>query len=376
MKAKVVEFITNLSDGGAENLVKDYAIMLRDRMDVTVLTIRNFTHTAVYRTLKENGVKIVSVYPRWNIAVKLFNKIFGRWYIPYKLNQLIQNEKPDCIHAHLYILKYLKRISGKIQGIKLLYSCHSGPSRYFGPDFPEQTDAAKYLIEHNNLQFVALHEDMRDEINAMFGVNDTVVIRNGVDFRRFENLAETQAEIRKELGIPETAFVVGHVGRFTFQKNHEFLIEVFREVCKKSPNAVLLLVGSGDLREQVENKLREYNLLDRTKILSNRTDVPRLMKAMDVFVFPSIIEGFGIVLVEAQISGLRCLISDAVPAETHLSHLAIPMELAAGPERWAEAALAAESYSDLPNRLEEYDMRREIDRLEQLYCAKNPSGAM
>lgn len=367
MKGKVVEFITNLSDGGAETLVKDYAIMLQDRMDVTVLTIRNFTHTAVYKMLREHGVKIVSVYPRWNLGVKLFNKLLGKWYIPYKLAKILKEEAPDCIHVHLYLLKYVKQIADQIRGIKLLYSCHSVPSRYFGKDYPEQTEAAKYLIAHNDLRFVALHDEMRDELNEMFGVDNTVVIRNGVDFRRFQNTGESRAEIRQELGIPENAYVLGHVGRFTFQKNHGFLIDVFREACRKNPDACLLLVGSGDLQGQIEAQLRDYGLRERVKILSHRSDVPRILRAMDVFVFPSVIEGFGIVLVEAQISGLRCLISDAVPAQTHLSPLAIPLELAAGPERWADAALDPALLSGYPDRLREYDMCREIDRLAALY---------
>lgn len=367
MKGKVVEFITNLNDGGAETLVKDYAIMLQGKLDVTVLTIRNFTHTGVYKTLREHGVKIVSVYPRWNLGIKLFNKLFGRWYIPYKLTKILREEDPECIHVHLYLLKYVIQIAEAIRGMKLLYTCHNEVSHYFGPDYPEQTKAARYLIKHNNLRFVALHDDMRVELNEMFGVNNTAVIRNGVDFSRFSGIEETGDEIRRELGIPEHAYVLGHVGRFTRQKNHEFLVEVFREACAKDPNAFLLMVGNGELQEQVEQKLHQYGLRDRVLILSHRTDIPRLMKAMDVFVFPSSWEGFGIVLVEAQISGLRCLISEAVPTVTHLSELAIPMELADGAEKWAEVALNRSLLSTFPDRLYEYDMRREIDNLEMLY---------
>lgn len=367
MNGKVVEFITNLSDGGAENLVKDYAIMLRDRMDVTVLTIRNFTHTAVYRTLRERGVKIVSVYPKWNLGVKLFNKIFGRWYIPYRLTQLLQAEAPDCIHVHLYLLKYVKRIAENIRGIKLLYTCHNEVSHYFGEKYPEQTAAARYLIENNDLRFVALHDQMRDQLNEMFGVDNTVVIRNGVDFGRYSQISESREEIRARIGVPRDAYVVGHVGRFTEQKNHPFILDMFQAVLRKEPTAFLLLVGAGEDMAAMVEKAKCMDVADRMLILSHRTDVPELMKAMDVFVFPSKWEGFGIVLVEAQISGLRCLISEAVPAETHLSPLAIPMELAEGPQKWAEAALDRKMFSGFPDRLYEYDMRREIDRLESLY---------
>lgn len=370
MKFKVVEFITNLSDGGAETLVKDYAIMLQDRMDVTVLTIRNFTHTAIYKMLKEHNVKIVSVYPKWNLGVKVFNKLFGRWYIPYKLTKILKEEDPDCIHVHLYLLKYVKRIADAIRGKKLLYTCHNVASHYFGPDYPEQTDAAEYLIKHNGLQMVALHDDMRRELDEMFGVSNTAVIRNGVDFSRFTDITEPKEEIRRDLGIPENAYVLGHVGRFTLQKNHEFLVEVFREAAAKNLDAFLLMVGNGELQEQIEQKLEAYGLRDRAMILSHRTDVPRLMKAMDVFIFPSSWEGFGIVMVEAQLCGLRCLPSEAVPDATHLSELVLPMQLSDGAEKWAEVALDRNLLSRFPDRLYEYDMKREIDRLEALYREK------
>lgn len=368
MKARIIEFITNLSDGGAEHLVKDYATMIDERkFDVYVLTIRNFTNTAVYKELKKNGIKIISVYPTWNIIIKIFNKVFGKLYIDYRLKSIIKEISPDAIHAHLYILKYLNRIARDIKGIRLFYTCHSVPSRYFGRQYPEQTKAAKALIKNNNLRLIALHDEMREELNEMFCVDNTVVIRNGINLKKYNNIQESKNDIRGSLGIPSNAYVVGHIGRFIDLKNHDFLIKIFNEILKKKDNSYLLLVGDGELRSNIEKQIHEMNLDRHVKILSHRDDVPRLLKAMDVFVFPSKVEGFGIVAIEAQAVGLRCVMSDAVPESTHVTKYAIPLSLKESAEKWADVILDDKIVSDYPDTLFEYDMNLEIKKLEKLY---------
>ena len=109
------------------------------------------------------------------------------------------------------------------------------------------------------------------------------------------------------------------------------------------------------------------NLDDSVIILSHRADVPRLMRAMDVFIFPSKIEGFGIAAIEAQAAGLRCLISDTVPTSTHISELAIPLSLELSPVEWATIALNRDIFSEYSDRIEDYDMNKEIKKLEKLY---------
>lgn len=188
MKTRVIEFIRDLSDGGAETLVKDYVKLIdKNKFDLYVLTIRNFTNTAVYKQVHELGIEIIPIYPKWNFLIKLFNKLFGKQYIDYKMRKIITQIRPSCIHAHLYTLDYLFRISSSLHDVKLYYTCHSIPERYFGEKYEKQTRAAEYLIQKKGMRMIALHDNMRDELNQMFGVNNTITIKNGIDLNRYRN---------------------------------------------------------------------------------------------------------------------------------------------------------------------------------------------
>ena len=135
----------------------------------------------------------------------------------------------------------------------------------------------------------------------------------GIDLEPFRT-APSREEVRRELGIPADAPVVGHVGGFGPAKNHAFLLKVAVEVLKSRPEVRFLMVGDGPLRPQIETMARDLGIEKSVAFAGYRSDVPRLMlSAMDVFAFPSIAEGLGIALIEAQAAGLRCLVSDAVP---------------------------------------------------------------
>lgn len=141
------------------------------------------------------------------------------------------------------------------------------------------------------------------------------VLYCGIDLEPFIKSVD-RIEIRQELGIPSDAFVLGHVGRFVELKNHDFLLSMFAEVVHQAPRAYLLLVGDGPLRKKIKQKVQRLGLLDKVIFVGVRPDVPRLMLgAMDVFIFPSLYEGLGLVLVEAQAAGLPAVISDTVPSE-------------------------------------------------------------
>ena len=146
--------------------------------------------------------------------------------------------------------------------------------------------------------------------------------------------------------------MIGHVARFVPMKNHTFLIDVMVEVVKRHPQAYLLLIGDGPLRETIETKVHNVGLHDNVKFLGMRDDVPRLaLGAMDVFVFPSISEGLGLALVEAQAAGLPCIFTDIIPNEATVNeHLEHRLSLQSSPAIWAETALKAVSARAIPSR--------------------------
>ena len=209
----------------------------------------------------------------------------------------------------------------------------------------------------------------------MFGEKTPfTVIPNAIDCSKFCFDSEIRNEMRKSLHI-EDKFVVGHVGRFTYQKNHGFLIDVFNEIHKINPKAVLLLIGDavGNMSyyEKAKQKVQQYGLTGCVQFLGMRNDVPLLMQAMDCFVFPSKFEGLGIVGVEAQAAGLPCFFSDTITQELGITKLAHFISLNESPAKWAEIILnnRKTERKDMQPEIaaEGYDVKYEIHKLEKIY---------
>ncbi len=208
----------------------------------------------------------------------------------------------------------------------------------------------------------------------LFGDKKFYVIPNGFETERFKFSRSGRDSIRRELGLSDDKFVLGHVGRFNDQKNHTFLLKIFRETARINPDAYLLLVGSGPDMDKIKALIQEHEYKDRIIVYgeSNRTE--DLYSAMDIFVFPSKHEGLGIVLIEAQISGLPCVASDAVPGEAMISHefTFLPLE---NETKWAEVIDGySKNISDRGNRYSEnessimkYDIVSNAEYVSDLY---------
>lgn len=174
----------------------------------------------------------------------------------------------------------------------------------------------------------------------MFGNRDFQVINNAIDTRCFLFDEKNRQKKRIELGI-ENNFVVGCVGRFELQKNQKFSIEIFEELLKKIPSAVLLLIGSGSMEAEIKEMVSLKRISTAIKFLGNRRDVAELYQAMDVFLFPSLFEGLGIVGVEAQAAGTPTVCTDTLPEEINVTPLIHRISLSNKPEAWVEKIIEA-----------------------------------
>jgi len=181
----------------------------------------------------------------------------------------------------------------------------------------------------------------------MFGKKAKVkLLNNGVDLSFFRFYPEDRIRIREEFGLGDQ-LVIGHVGRFHEQKNHRYLLEVFKGILEKRNDAVLLLVGTGSLEGQIRKWIAELGLQDRVIMAGQRFDIPQLLSAMDVFVFPSLHEGMPNTVIEAQATGLPCVIADTITREANITGLVQYLPLTSSASQWTEAALAA---AELPRR--------------------------
>lgn len=163
---------------------------------------------------------------------------------------------------------------------------------------------------------------------------------NAIDVKRFEYSEEIRKKIREELGVAEDEFLCGHAGTFTVPKNHSFLLDVFSEICKRNNKAKLLLIGEGVLKDAMIEKAKMLNVYDKIVFRQNLPNVNEHMMAMDLFIFPSFFEGFGMVSLEAQATGLNVIQSDTVPKDTHLTDCVLALSLSEAPSLWAENALS------------------------------------
>ncbi len=169
------------------------------------------------------------------------------------------------------------------------------------------------------------------------------IIYNAIDVRRFTYDEKVRAAARKQLGISQE-LVLGHVGRFEYQKNHPYLLEVFAAVCRERKDAVLLLLGEGKDRPAMEERCKQMGIADRVRFMGNRKDTERYYQAMDIFLLPSFFEGLPGVLMEAQAAGLRCFVSDTVTREAKATDLVTYLSIDKPAESWAKEILKRADY--------------------------------
>lgn len=209
----------------------------------------------------------------------------------------------------------------------------------------------------------------------MFGKDSHfTVIPNAIDCEKYRFNENIRNQVRQTLGI-EDQFVVGHVGRFTYQKNHSFLLDIFHEIHKQNPRSVLLLVGDAvedmSFYRAAKEKVKQYHLEDCVQFLGMRNDVPQLMQAMDCFVFPSKFEGLPVVGIEAQAAGLPCYFADTITREVGVTELAQFLPLKNNARQWAERIMQVPAVSRY-NANEKvaqagYDISTAINKVENLY---------
>ena len=165
------------------------------------------------------------------------------------------------------------------------------------------------------------------------------VLNNAISTKEYTFRPELRRRKRHEMDL-DNALVIGHVGRFTTVKNHSFLLDVFNEIVTLRPNAKLLLVGYGELRSAMEEKVTALGLRDKVIFTGIRSDINELMMAMDLFLLPSLYEGFPVTGIEAQCTGLPVLLADTITPEAALTPHAFFMPLSRSAHEWAEKALS------------------------------------
>ena len=369
---KLVHFIHGLNTGGAETLVKNYAMLLdKTQFDLTILCHERYD-SPYESILAAAGIPVIYVCDEIKTWGKkdLFSRGRNCIELYIRTRRHLRQLNPDIIHYHLILSSYL-RFAHIPSHSSVLLTVHSDPRRLWlngNKDRTHDYQCTNWLLRHYNMHLIALHEDMRRELMEMFHTDKVFRLNNGINLEAYHKTIEVATK-RQKLGIPEAAFVVVHVGRFNAVKNHEYLVQVFAEIKKRRQDAFLLMVGSGAEEERIRQKLEEMELSDAYTILHNRTDVPELLLASDAAVFPSVVEGLGIALIEIQAAGLPCIASTGVPQSAAISNKIRFLSLDESPEVWAEEllSLCADETPIRYDGIDEWDIRKNVKQLEAIY---------
>lgn len=322
-KVKILHVLGGLNYGGAETFILNvYSNCNRDILQFDAL-VRDSVNLQENRW-KDLGGSVYKTAP--------FPKAIFKNYFQTK-NFLKENaDKYDAIHIHANALVYvLPIVFAKKYGWKKII-LHSHNTRSKAAEFLHKINRALLLDKID----VCLSCGV-DAGKWMFGKREFQIINNGINIEKYRYSAATVLKKREELGFSSSDFVVGNVGRFSKQKNHEFLVNVFEEVLKQVPCAKLLLVGDGELKKEIEERVQYKKISDKVVILSNRNDVPELLQAMDVFLFPSLYEGLSIALIEAQAAGLPCVISSNIDEKSALTDQVVKLDLTDSLSKWADS---------------------------------------
>lgn len=354
-KAKVLHIIPNFGVGGAEKLVLDYlSYSDENKVDIRALSLYENGDTHYDKLVKEEKLKVYYLDKKPGLDYSMIKKI----------RKILDKFNPDVIHSHLYCMKYLLPSIIRRKNIKIFHTIHNEPRKDAkGIDMVANKLAFKYF----GVTPIALTDDLKNKVNVYYGTNNSVTVNNGICLNKFKKVNVSTYNAREGLGLPPESFVVGHVGRFFKQKNHTFILDIFADVLKKREDSFLLLVGDGELREEIENKADKIGIKSNVKFLGIREDIPNIIKAMDVFLFPSLHEGFPITLIEAQATGVKCVISSVIDKNSILSENTLVINLEDSIEHWSEVILNPSLKNDEFRNIDDYDITKITEKLIDVY---------
>lgn len=336
MEKRILCIVGLMDAGGAETfLMKIYRQMDKTKyqMDFAVAVERKGFYD---KEILSMGGKIYHLIPKSEGFLKNFKSI-----------QRIVKE-----NGYKYVLRTSQH---SLSAIELLAAYFGGAkARVFrSSNSNTTTGTKKQIMLHNLCMFMPRHfanvriAPSTEAAEFMFGKGciakgKAVLLHNAIDMNVYHFDPVGRKQIREEFGLLDK-FVVGHVGRFNQQKNHTFLLDVFRKLMKEKPNARLVLVGKGELEEQIRKKVRDLRMEPYVIFVGVRQDVSQLLSAFDVFLFPSLYEGMPNTVIEAQATGLPCVIADTITKEADITGLVkyLPLDISAN--EWAEQAIAASS---------------------------------
>lgn len=335
MKAKILHIAGAMNVGGTETMLINLYRKINEKIEFHFISYSN--EEAFYdEEIEKLGGKV--------IRLDSPNKA-GFIGAIKDIKRVIKEEGPyEAVHTHMLFNCGIAMIAAYLSGVKVRVS-HAHTTCDNSESFIRKVyiSVMRIFIKLFSTDFLACSDGAG---RYLFGNNITSnkkykILPNFIDYEKFINCKDKNS-IRKELGIKDNDIVICHIGRFIIAKNHSFLLEVINEMIRRNNKIKLLLVGTGDLKNEIEDKIKELGIEENVYLTGIRNDIPNILNNSDLFILPSIYEGLGLVLLEAQASNVPCLVSEAVQPEVDLNTgLVKQLNLNEGANKWA---LEAENF--------------------------------
>ena len=310
------------SDGIFSCILEYMNAMDKTDLDIQVLATNN-PDKSIVEQIENTGFKVIFIpYIKKNIFKYFLN-----------LYMYILKEKIDIVHVHgSSAIMSVELIAARLAGCKVRIA-HSHNTTC------ENQTIDRILRPLFKISYTNAFACGKDAGKWMFGNKKFRIIPNGRNLRKYEFNSEKRTECRKLLGIQEDSLVIGHVGRFNRQKNHKYVISIFNEIYKKNRNSYLVLVGTGQNLVEIKNLVISLDLEKNVIFTGAIENVSDYLSSFDVMVLPSLYEGLPLVVIEWQIAGLPCIVSDTVTKECAITSLVSFESINKEPKQWANRIL-------------------------------------
>ena len=360
---RIAHIVGKWLGGGVEAVIMNYYRHINhDKIQFDFICDNDSTNIP-YEEIEKMGGKVLLI-PPYQDVVKYHKE----------LKKVLQDGNYRVVHSHINTLSVFSLCAAKCAGVPVrIAHSHSTTNKK-----EKKKNLMKQVLRPFSKVFATDYMCCSELAGRwLFGDKEynkenVYLLNNAIDLEKFKYDESLKKKKRKELGIKNSTLVIGHIGRFVAQKNHDFLIDIFNEIHKQNADSILLLAGQGPLVENIKNKVKELQLEDNVKFLGQRRDANELYQAFDVFLLPSLYEGLPVVGVEAQAAGLLCYLSDDMTKETKVLDITKFMSLNNTPEEWADNILDnVKKYKRIDTSKEmtakNFNIKEEAKKLEEYY---------
>lgn len=365
---RILNLFTIMNHGGAETMVMNYYRKIdksKVQFDFMVHRSQRGAYDDEIEAMGGRIYRMCPIYPQNFGKYKKMLKVFFDKHPEYKI-----------LHSHMSELGCYAFQEASKRGISCkICHAHNAPVRE-SMSLKEKGQLIfrnyfkKKMLPYTDHLFICAEKAG----NWLYGEENSdrfVMMNNAVDAEKFRFNEEERNKMRKALGVEDKLTII-NVSRFNPQKNHTFIIDIFEEIKKQHPDSVLLLAGNGDLENSIKEKCKALGISDSVKFLGLRNDINNLLLASDVFLFPSLYEGLPVTMVEAQSSGIKCFISDAIPQQCVLTDDVTALPLQSGAKSWADEILKLKNGYDRKDRYRKivdagFDITANAKWLEEFY---------